>query len=81
MSFLGHLISSEGVEIDPRKNKAIKNFPSPLTPIDIRSLLALEGYYKMFVDGFASILSLLTTFTQKSMRLYGRRHAKEASKS
>ena len=41
MAFLGHIISSEGVEVDPRKNEAVKNCPRPLTPIDIRSFLGL----------------------------------------
>ena len=52
MTFLGHIISSEGVEVDPRKMKALKNLPRPLTPTDIRSFLGLSGYYKRFVDGF-----------------------------
>ena len=65
VAFLGHIISSEGVEVDPRKIEAVKNCPRPLTPTDIRSFLRLGGYYKRFVDGFASIASPLTTLTQK----------------
>ena len=53
--FLGHIISSEGVEVDPRKTEAVKN-------------VGLEGYYRRFVDGFASIASPLTTLTQKSKK-------------
>ena len=65
VKFLGHIISSEGVEVDTRKMKAVKNWPRPLTPTDIRSFLRLAGYYRRFVDGFASIPSPLTTLTQK----------------
>ena len=32
VTFLGHIISSEGVEVDPRKTEAVKNLPRPLTP-------------------------------------------------
>ena len=42
-TFLGHIFSSEGVEVDPRKMKVVKNWPRPLTPIDIRSFLGLAG--------------------------------------
>ena len=63
LTFLGHIFSSEGVEVDPRKIEAVKNYPRPLTLTDIRSFLGLAGYYRRFVDGFASISSPLTTLT------------------
>ena len=71
MSFLGHIISSEGVDVDPRKTEAMKNWLRPLTPTDIRNFLGLEGYYQRFVDGFVSIESPLTTLTQKSKKFEG----------
>ena len=44
VTFLGHIISSEEVKVDPMKTKAVKNCPIPLTPTDIRSFLGLSGY-------------------------------------
>ena len=67
MAFLGHIISSEGVEVDPRKTEVVKNCHRPITPTDIRCFLGLDGYYRRFVDAFASIVSPLTTLTQKNM--------------
>ena len=46
VTFLGNIISSEGVEVDPRKMEAVKNLPRPLTPTIIRSFLGLVGYYR-----------------------------------
>ena len=68
VSFLGHIISSAGIEVDPNKTKVVKNWPRPLTPPDSRSFLGLTGYYQRLVDGFASISSSLTTLTQKNSR-------------
>ena len=68
VEFLGHIISSEGVEVDPRKIEAFKNWPKLLTPTDIRSFLGLAGYYNRFVDSFASFKSPLTTFTQMTVK-------------
>ncbi|XP_015078415.1 uncharacterized protein LOC107022264 [Solanum pennellii] len=66
VAVFGHIISSEGIEIDPKKMEAVKNWHRPLTPTDIRSFLGLAGYYRMFVDGFASISSSWITLTQKN---------------
>ena len=66
--FLGHIISSEGIEVDPRKTEVVKNWPRLLTPTDIRSFLGPAGYYRRFVIDFASIASPLTTLTLKSKK-------------
>ena len=63
VSFLGHIISGDGVEVDLKKTDAVRNWPIPLTPIDIRSFLGLVSYYRRFVDGFSSIAPHLMTFT------------------
>ena len=63
MAFLSHIISSERVEVDPRKMEVVRTSPRPLTATDIRSFLGLAGYYRRFVDGFESTESPLTTFT------------------
>ncbi|KAH0784229.1 hypothetical protein KY290_003827 [Solanum tuberosum] len=64
VAFLGHIVSSEGIEVDPKKTDAVKSWPRPLNPSDIRSFLGLVGYYRRFVEGFSSIASPLTALTQ-----------------
>ena len=68
LAFLGHIICSKGVKVDPRKTEAVKNCPRPLTQTDIRSSLGLGDYYRRFVHRFAFIASPLTTLTQKSKK-------------
>ena len=60
VALLGHVIYRGGVEVDPRKTKAVKNWPRPLALTDIRSFLGLAGYYRRFEDSFACIVSPLT---------------------
>jgi hypothetical protein len=45
MSFLGHVISSEGVAVDPEKVKAMVEWTRPTSVFEIRSFLGLAGYY------------------------------------
>ncbi|KAA0057117.1 ty3-gypsy retrotransposon protein [Cucumis melo var. makuwa] len=46
VSFLGHVVSSEGVSVDPAKIEAVASWPRPSTVSEIRSFLGLAGYYK-----------------------------------
>ena len=48
----------------------MENWHGPLTLTDNRCFFGLAGYYRRCVDGFSSIASPFTTFTQKSMKLY-----------
>nr|GEW68527.1 putative reverse transcriptase domain-containing protein [Tanacetum cinerariifolium] len=44
--FLGHVVNSEGIHVDPNKIEAVKNWKPPKTPTEIRSFLGLAGYYR-----------------------------------
>ncbi|KAA0035443.1 ty3-gypsy retrotransposon protein [Cucumis melo var. makuwa] len=65
VSFLGHVMFSEGVSVDPAKIEAITSWPRPSTVSEIRSFLGLAGYYKRFVEDFSRIASPLTQLTRK----------------
>nr|GEV45389.1 putative reverse transcriptase domain-containing protein [Tanacetum cinerariifolium] len=65
IQFLGHLIDSQGLHVDPAKIKAVKNWASPTTPTEIRQFLGLAGYYRRFIKDFSKIAKSLTILTQK----------------
>ncbi|WMV14491.1 hypothetical protein MTR67_007876 [Solanum verrucosum] len=68
VSFLGHIVSSEGIRVDSQKIEAVKQWPRPTSATDIRSFLGLVGYYRRLVEGFSSIASPLTRLTQKMVK-------------
>ncbi|KAI5339933.1 hypothetical protein L3X38_019207 [Prunus dulcis] len=59
--FLGHVISAEGIYVDPQKVEAIVNWVQPISVTGIRSFLGLAGYYRRFVEGFQELKKRLTT--------------------
>ncbi|GJT51615.1 putative reverse transcriptase domain-containing protein [Tanacetum coccineum] len=68
VQFLGHLIDSQGLHVDPAKIEAVKNWASPTTPTEIRQFLGLAGYYQRFIEGFSKIAKSLTELTQKNKK-------------
>ncbi|GJY90017.1 hypothetical protein Tco_0505213 [Tanacetum coccineum] len=63
--FLGHVIDSEGIHVDPAKIESIKDWTSPKLPTEIRQFLSLAGYYRRFIEGFSKIAKPMTKVTQK----------------
>ncbi|GKB31321.1 putative reverse transcriptase domain-containing protein [Tanacetum coccineum] len=66
VQFLGHVIDSQGIYVDPAKIESIKDWASPKTPTEIRQGLA--GYYQRFIEGFSKIAKSMTKLTQKGVK-------------
>ena len=53
MLYLGHIISEKGVQVDMEKIRAIRDWPTPKTVIELRGFLGLCTYYQRYVNGFS----------------------------
>jgi hypothetical protein len=65
VSFLGHVISSEGIAVDPAKVDTVLQWGTPEFVSEIRSFLGLAGYYRRFIEGFSKLALPLTKLTRK----------------
>nr|GEU93738.1 reverse transcriptase domain-containing protein [Tanacetum cinerariifolium] len=68
VQFLGHVIDSKGIHVDPEKIESIKDWASPKSLTEIRQFLGLTGYYRRFIEGFSKIAKLMTKLTQKNAK-------------
>ncbi|GJR41483.1 putative reverse transcriptase domain-containing protein [Tanacetum coccineum] len=68
VQFLGHVIDSEVIHVDPSKIESIKDWASPKTPTEIRQFLGHVGYYRQFIEGFLKIAKPMMKLTQKNVK-------------
>ncbi|GJZ45618.1 putative reverse transcriptase domain-containing protein, partial [Tanacetum coccineum] len=68
VQFLGHMIDSEGIHMDPTKIESIKDWTSPKSPKEICQFLGLVGYYRRFIKGFLKVAKPMTKLTQKKVK-------------
>ena len=68
VAFLCHVISVEGVSVDPYKIEAVVNWKPPKNVSKVKSFLGLAGYYRKFVEGFSRIATPLTKLIRKDLR-------------
>jgi hypothetical protein len=65
VSFLGHVISAQGISVDQSKIDTIQKWPTPTNVTELRSFLGLAGYYRAYVPQYSKVAADLTTLTSK----------------
>ncbi|KAK3725843.1 hypothetical protein QZH41_014068 [Actinostola sp. cb2023] len=65
VTFLGHVVSSQGIETDPEKTKAVVDWPVPVDVKELQRFLGLVGYYRRFVTEFSTTAEPLYRLCKK----------------
>ncbi|KAA3461785.1 DNA/RNA polymerases superfamily protein [Gossypium australe] len=68
IGFLGHIVSTAGIRVDPSKISTILEWKPPRNMSEVCSFLGLAGYCRRFMKGFSMIATLLTKLLQKDVK-------------
>ena len=68
VEYLGHLITADGLKLNPALTTAVTEFPTPLNIKGIRQFVGLASYYRRFIANFARIAHPLHALTRKGVR-------------
>jgi hypothetical protein len=67
--YLGHILSKDGIAIDPEKIESIREWSTPKNVIEFRSFMGLNGYYRRFIVGFSRIAHPTTSLQRKEKKV------------
>ena len=68
VKFLGHVVSTSGVSVDPEKIKAVMSWERPKSVFEIHSFLGLTGYYRRFIENFSRLAAPMSRLTRKEVK-------------
>jgi len=67
ITFLGHVVSKEGIRPDPWKIEVVLHFPTSKNVPSVRSFLGLKDYYRKYVRGYSNLAGPLFELTKKDV--------------
>ncbi len=80
VQFLGFIVTSQGLRMDPKKIEAVTTWPTPKSKVEVQSFLGFANFYRRFIEGYSRIASPLTDLTRKDIPFVWTEKAEKAFK-
>ena len=67
VTYLGYVISTDGIKMDPKKVQAIVDWEYPTNVRDVRAFIGFANFYRRFIDDFSEIVAPMVALTRKDV--------------
>ena len=78
IKYLGHIVSKQGIKVDPGKFSAIETYPVPKSVKNVRAFVGMAQYYRRYIKDFAKIALPLNKLLRKDVNFQWTRECQEA---
>jgi hypothetical protein len=68
ISFLGHVVSADGLKVDPKKVAAVQSWPTPSNVHEVHAFLGLGKHFRKFIKGYSGLVRPLNELLQKAVK-------------
>ena len=68
LKYLGHIVSKDGIKVDPAKTAAVQSWPAPTSVRDVRSFLGLGNYFRRFIQGYTKLAAPMQALVRDDLR-------------
>ncbi len=69
LKFLGHIVSAEGIQAVPEKNRAVQEFPVPKNIKEVQRFLGMAGWHHRFVPHFSQVAEPLNALSSSTLNI------------
>ena len=56
LAILGHIVSADGLKVDPKKVSVVQDWPTPVNVGQVRAFLGLGNYFRRFIQGYSNLV-------------------------
>ena len=78
MTFVGYLVSKDGIGMDPAKVSAVLDWPTPKNFKEVQSYLGFANFYRKFINNYSALTTPFTSLTRKTTKFAWSSEAEEA---
>jgi hypothetical protein len=65
VTFLGYIVTGDGIKVDPSKVDATASWPIPMTITEVREFPGLTSFYRRFIKNLSTLMAPITVCTKR----------------